>query len=212
MFAAEEANLMDALDQRMLERSCALVCELAAAGVPDPRVSINMSGTRLGDPKIVERIMVTTGHYEVKPRQLVLEILETTLLDDRSAYVDENLRRLVDAGFALELDDFGTGHAAIANLRKYPLERIKIDRSLVAGIDRDVDLVMITSAITNLARSLGLRVLAEGVETEAELEMLQQIGCTCVQGYLFSRPMPIGLVLQHLRQREVDQTGSRAAG
>jgi diguanylate cyclase (GGDEF)-like protein/PAS domain S-box-containing protein len=212
MFAAEEANLMDSLDQRMLERSCALICELTAAGVPDPKVSINMSGTRLGDPKIVERIMATTGHYAVKPRQLVLEILETTLLEDRSAYVDENLRRLVDAGFALELDDFGTGHAAIANLRKYPLERIKIDRSLVAGIDRDVDLVMITSAITNLARSLGLKVLAEGVETEAELEMLRQIGCTCVQGYLFSHPMPIGLVLQHLRQREVDQTGSRAAG
>ena len=148
----------------------------------------------------------------MKPRQLVLEILETTLLDDRSAFVDQNLRRLVDAGFALELDDFGTGHAAIANLRRYPLERIKIDRSLVAGIDRDVDLVMITSAITNLARSLGLRVLAEGVETEAELEMLQQIGCTCVQGYLFSRPMPIGLVLKHLRQRETGQTGSRATG
>ena len=212
MFAAEEANLMDALDQRMLEKSCALVAKLSAAGIPDPRISINMSGTRLGDPKIVERIMATTGHYAVKPRQLVLEILETTLLDDRSAFVDQNLRRLVDAGFALELDDFGTGHAAIANLRRYPLERIKIDRSLVAGIDRDVDLVMITSAITNLARSLGLRVLAEGVETEAELEMLQQIGCTCVQGYLFSRPMPIGLVLKHLRQRETGQTGSRATG
>jgi hypothetical protein len=94
-------------------------------------------------------------------------------------HVDENLRRLVDAGFALELDDFGTGHAAIANLRKYPLERIKIDRSLVAGIDLDVDLVMITSAITNLARSLGLKVLAEGVETAGELEVLRQIG-TCV--------------------------------
>ncbi|MAS08189.1 MAG: hypothetical protein CL534_26335 [Ahrensia sp.] len=211
MFAAEEANLMDALDQRMLERSCALLAELAAAGIPDPRISINMSGTRLGDPKIVERIMATTGHFAVQPRQLVLEILETTLLDDRSAYVDENLRRLVDAGFALELDDFGTGHAAIANLRKYPLERIKIDRSLVAGIDRDVDLVMITSAITNLARSLGLKVLAEGVETEAELEMLQQIGCTCVQGYLYSRPMQLSRLLFWLKQRESAARGGSAA-
>jgi len=209
MFAAEEANLMDALDQRMLERSCALIAKLAAAGIPDPRISINMSGTRLGDPKIVERIMATTGHFAVQPRQLVLEILETTLLDDRSAHVDENLRRLVDAGFALELDDFGTGHAAIANLRKYPLERIKIDRSLVAGIDRDVDLVMITSAITNLARSLGLKVLAEGVETDAELEMLQQIGCTCVQGYLYSRPMPLSRLLFWLKEHE--RTAPRGA-
>lgn len=212
MFAAEEANLMDALDQRMLERSCALLAELSAAGIPDPRISINMSGTRLGDPKIVERIMATTGHFAVQPRQLVLEILETTLLDDRSAFVDENLRRLVDAGFALELDDFGTGHAAIANLRKYPLERIKIDRSLVAGIDRDVDLVMITSAITNLARSLGLKVLAEGVETEAELEMLQQIGCTCVQGYLYSRPMPLSRLLFWLKEQERARGGNLASG
>lgn len=213
MFAAEEANLMDALDQRMLERSCALLAELASCGIRDPRISINMSGTRLGDPKIVERIMATTGHFAVQPRQLVLEILETTLLDDRSAYVDENLRRLVDAGFALELDDFGTGHAAIANLRKYPLERIKIDRSLVAGIDLDVDLVMITSAITNLARSLGLKVLAEGVETDAELEMLQQIGCTCVQGYLYSRPMPMSRLRFWLEQRaQAAGNGDLASG
>lgn len=189
LFAAEEANLMDALDQRMLERSCALVPELRAAGFTDPKISINMSGLRLGDARIVERIMATTTSFGVEPEQLVLEILESTLLDDRAANVDDNIRRLVASGFSLELDDFGTGHAAIANLRKYPLGRIKIDRSLVNGIDTDFELMMITGAIANLARSLGLKVLAEGVETDAELGVLRQIGCTCVQGYLFSRPM-----------------------
>ncbi|WP_223476711.1 sensor domain-containing protein [Oricola indica] len=211
LFAAEEANLMDALDQRMLERSCALAPELAIAGIENPRISINLSGLRLGDPKIVERIRSTTEAYAIGPHQIVLEILESTLLDERAAHVDNNLRDLVAAGFALELDDFGTGHAAIGNLRKYPLERIKNDRSLVAGIDSDVDLVMITSAITNLAKSLGLKVLAEGVETEAELAVLRQIGCTCVQGYLFARPMPIVSTVAWLQNRDELSSACRLA-
>ena len=201
LFAAEEASLVDNLDQRMLEKSCEIVRNLVRAGVESPKISVNMSSPRLGDPAIVDRFRRTLDAHGVKPDQIVLEILESTLLDDRSAHVVENVHRLADAGFSVELDDFGTGHAAIANLRKYPIERIKIDRSLIAGIDRDPELVMITSAITNLAKSLGLKVLAEGVETPGELEAIRQIGCTDVQGYLFARPMSVDALVDWLCDR-----------
>lgn len=211
LFAAEEANLMDALDQRMLEKACSVMPELAGAGYENARISLNLTGLRLADPKIVDRVRQTAEVRGVRPDQLVLEILESALLDDRSAHVSDNINGFVDAGFTVELDDFGTGHAAIASLRKYPLERIKIDRSLVTGIDRDPELVMITSAITNLAKSLGLRVLAEGVENAAELVVLQQIGCTCVQGFFFGRPMPLAKLLDWLRDRRGGSCADRRA-
>ena len=211
LFAADEANLSDALDQRMLEKSCAAIASLEKTGVRDVRMSVNLTGLRLSDPSIVDRVRRTTDSFGVKPGQLVLEILESALLDERTANVDQNIESLVDAGYAIELDDFGTGHAAITSLRKYPIERIKLDRSLVTAIDRDPELVMITGAITNLARGLGLKVLAEGVETDAELQVLRQIGCDSVQGYLFARPMQLGSLLGWFAEKDrLRASGKRA--
>ena len=127
----------------------------------------------------------------ISPRNLRLELLESTLIDDDSSIIVDNVHRLIAAGFSVELDDFGTGHAAIATLRKFAVSRIKVDRSLVRGISEDQELQVITGAIIGLADRLGVKVLAEGVETQAEQDMIHQLGCDCVQGYLHARPMPL---------------------
>ena len=125
----------------------------------------------------------------VKPQQFRIEILESTLLDERASHLVGTIARFREAGFAIDLDDFGTGHTAIASLRSFDVDRIKIDRGLVAGIHQDAELAILTDAIVALGRRLGLSVLAEGVEREEEVMMLKDIGCTCFQGFYFAHPM-----------------------
>lgn len=117
--------------------------------------------------------------------------MESTLLDERSVTIVKNVQHLISLGFAVELDDFGTGHAAIATLRKFDVSRIKIDRSLVENIDSEPELREITGAIINLAERLNIQVLAEGVETQDEQATLNELGCSVAQGYLHARPMPL---------------------
>lgn len=140
------------------------------------------------------------GHG-IAPDQVRIEVLESTLLDDRSVNVVENIRAFSDNGLAIELDDFGTGHTAIASLMQFPVQRIKIDRSLVKDIESDPALFAITDAIVGLARKLCIKVLAEGVETAEELKILQRIGCTCVQGYHLALPMSEEEIFLWLRSR-----------
>lgn len=202
LFAAQEANLMDELDAQVLTMACDAADKLRCAGVSHPRVSVNLSASRLSDPDLLGSIRQNLAQYDLQPDQLVIEILESTLLDDRSSHVIENIHTLSAAGLSIELDDFGTGHAAIASLRQFPVDRIKIDRSLVSGIDRDEELRMITTAIQNLCNSLGLSVICEGVETAAELDVLRECGCTEVQGYVYARPKPVDELIEWLKARD----------
>lgn len=117
--------------------------------------------------------------------------MESTLLDERSVTIVKNVQHLISLGFAVELDDFGTGHAAIATLRKFDVSRIKIDRSVVENIDSEPELREITGAIINLAERLNIQVLAEGAETQDEQATLNELGCSVAQEYLHARPMPI---------------------
>ncbi|MDJ0824579.1 MAG: EAL domain-containing protein [Rhodobacter sp.] len=186
---AQDSRLIEEIDNQIFAEVCQTISRLHELGMPDPRVSVNVSTAQLSDPMLVDRLIWTADAAEINPACIGIEILESTMLDDRSAHVIENIHRLADEGFPIELDDFGTGHAAIANLRRFPVERIKIDRSFVSGIDQDAELQLITGAIVGLARKLGLRVLAEGIETQAELDFLEEVRCTCAQGFLFARPM-----------------------
>ncbi|WP_368187475.1 EAL domain-containing protein [Aestuariibius sp. HNIBRBA575] len=199
--AADEANLMDSLDQHVLYLTCAAMSELMAAGFENPRFSINLSTSRLCDPNLLDTIHTNLSLFDLRPDQLVMEILESTLLDERTANVVENIGKLAASGFSVELDDFGTGHTAIASLREFPVDRIKIDRSLIRGIDQDAELRMITSAIINLCSGLGLNAICEGVETAAELSVLKELGCREVQGYYFAKPMPISDLVSWLWDR-----------
>ena len=146
---------------------------------------------QLRDTRIGPRLLQYIDQCGIQPSNLRIELLESTLLDERSVTIVKNVQHLISLGFAVELDDFRTGHAAIATLRKFDVSRIKIDRSLVENIDSEPELREITGAIINLAERLNIQVLAEGVETQDEQATLNELGCSVAQGYLHARPMPL---------------------
>lgn len=187
---ANETGLIEAIDRQMLERSLQLIRQLETLGADDPRVSLNLSCAQLRDPKILEKITSCLGAHAVSPSQINIEILESTLLDDRCSMVAANIRSLAEAGFRIELDDFGTGHAALASLQRFPVHQVKIDRSLVKNIHREPASRAITEGIFALCTKLGITAIAEGVESELELETLMDIGLENFQGYHFALPMP----------------------
>jgi diguanylate cyclase (GGDEF)-like protein/PAS domain S-box-containing protein len=190
LFAAAEANLVARLDDRMMELAADALARLRAAGVPAPRVSVNVSADRLADPEVVDRVKWAVDAAGLSPSDFALEIVESVLLDETARRGGEAVRRLAAAGFAIELDDFGTGHAAISTLRALPVDRIKIDGGFVRGVDRDPELRTMAGAIVALGGNLGLEVVAEGVERDAERDVMAELGCAVAQGNLIGRPMP----------------------
>ena len=208
---AEETGLIEDIDTQVYEQAFSMFDPLARAGLPNVQIGINASTAQLSKPHLVDHLIWAADAASIDPHRVSIELLESTILDDRAANVIENIHRLGKVGFAIELDDFGTGHAAIANLQKFNVERIKIDRSLITNIDQDDELKVITSAIVALGRNLGIRVLAEGIETQAELNYMAQIGCTCAQGYLIGHPMSLGDALAWYHERNAAGPSHRVA-
>jgi len=198
---AQRASLTDALDDVVMDMACAAIRDLKEWGMENPCISINLSMGQISDPRIVARLEGHMKRYDVTVESLRIELLESTLLDDRLSIILQNVHALIAAGFLVELDDFGTGHAAIATLRKFAVSRIKVDRSLVQGIDTDKELQVITAAVIGLARRLGIDALAEGVETGSEQVTLQKMGCYLAQGYLHAKPMSLADIRIWLEDR-----------
>ena len=149
-----------------------------------PRVGVNFALAQLGDPRLIEKIKWETERLGVDPSRVAIEVLETVLIKSDADIVVRNLRGLASAGFHVELDDFGTGHASIANLRRFMVNRIKIDRSFIAGIETSEEQQTLTGSMIAMAHALGIGTLAEGVETEAARAVLRRLGCDRFQGYL----------------------------
>ena len=156
----------------------------------DPRLtmSVNLSARQLGSPGLVEVVRDTIARHGVNPDRVWLEITESALMADVKASL-RSLRSLRELGVHLTIDDFGTGYSSLTYLRRFPVEGLKIDRSFVAGIGRDVGDGAIVDAVIRLGHSLGLAVVAEGIETHAQLRHLADAGCLFGQGFLFSKPI-----------------------
>jgi EAL domain-containing protein (putative c-di-GMP-specific phosphodiesterase class I) len=152
------------------------------------KVAINVSAKQLGRPDFVETLANLVDQYDVAAQNFELEITEGVLLRE-DPVVQDTLASLRAMGFGLALDDFGTGYSALSYLRRYPIDKIKIDRSFVMnlGIDREAQAVV--AAIVKLARALKLSVIAEGVETTDQRDRLAAVGCSHIQGFLFSKPI-----------------------
>ena len=196
---AEETGSIAALGDFVLREACA-----QAAGWPRP---LNLSAPQLlasGYVAGVRRALEETG---LPPERLELEITETILMspDPATAFA---LRELKDLGIAIALDDFGTGYSALSYLRTFPVDRIKIDRSFVAELDRESHARSIIRAILMFARELGVRTTAEGVETEAQRHWLRQAGCNDAQGYLFSKAVPAHELDGYFGARPVAMNGA----
>lgn len=159
-------------------------------GADAPYVSVNLSARQLDDPEMVEdffRILQETG---AEPQRLLLEITETALMADVEANL-RVLRQLFEKGLRIAVDDFGTGYSSLSQLSRLPVSVLKIDRAFVDGIDRSAENRAIVQAIAGLARSLGLKLVAEGVETMEQHQELESYGCDLLQGYHFSRPVGV---------------------
>jgi EAL domain-containing protein (putative c-di-GMP-specific phosphodiesterase class I) len=154
-------------------------------------VAVNLSARQLTEPNLVATIadLIDNGGLGSEDVRVVLEITESLSMEDPAATASI-LAELKGLGIGLAIDDFGTGYSSLAHLRKFPVDTLKIDRSFISGLDGDRDNRAIVTAIIELGHALELSVLAEGVETEAELEVLRELHCDRAQGYWFGRPQP----------------------
>jgi diguanylate cyclase len=196
---AEQTGLTERLGEVVLTRALEALTAWDRQGLPVPKVGVNFALAQLRNPRLIEKIKWDTERFDVDPDRLSIEVLETVLIKSDADMVVRNLRGLASAGFRIELDDFGTGHASISNLRRFMVNRIKIDRSFVLGIETSSEQQQLTSSMIAMARALGIDTLAEGIETAEAQEMLRQLGCDFGQGYKIARPMSLEASFDWLR-------------
>jgi predicted signal transduction protein with EAL and GGDEF domain len=185
---AEESGLIVGLGDWVIREACRHRQEWRALAIDVPPVSLNMAGVQLRQLGCVDDLLAVLGEYGVSTTEIEIEVTETGLLDT-SAVSRENLVRMRNAGIRIALDDFGVGFSSLAHLRDLPIHRLKIDRSFTIECMRDARTLTIVKAVVEMARSLGITVTAEGIETQAQQTWMQHLGCDSAQGYLFARPM-----------------------
>ncbi|UVW30112.1 bifunctional diguanylate cyclase/phosphodiesterase [Massilia sp. H6] len=185
---AESTGLIVQVGEWVLEQACAQAAIWQRAGVPPLRLAVNVSAREF-TPTLPARVADTLMRYQLDASWLELEITESTLMHDFER-VTTIMDRITELGVSLSLDDFGTGYSSLSYLKRFPIHTLKIDRSFTTGIPSDPSDCAIAGTIISMARQLNLRVIAEGVETLAQLDFLRAAGCDEVQGYLYSKPVP----------------------
>lgn len=205
---AEETGMIVPLTRAVIEQVCSDIAQMGDALPPDFRVSVNLSGVNFMDPQLIPTIRAVLEAARVPPSRIEFELTETVLMRDLD-YATATLAQLREMDIRVAVDDFGTGYSSLAYLRRLAVNTLKIDRSFIGEL-HDSQGLAIVEAVIGLARSLGMDVVAEGVETSAQLEALQQRGCHLIQGYLFARPMARQALL-HLLAGGVEILPQRAA-
>lgn len=185
----EESGLINRVGSWVLREACGQYAAWLQQGMPPVRLSVNISAVQLLQPDFVDTVTGILGDTGVAPGCLCLELTEGTLLE-ADQQIDETLRQLDQVGILLSIDDFGTGYATLSYLMRLPMHEIKIDRMFVRNLPNDKHAVAITEAVLSLSRSLGITVVAEGVEQPEQADYLSSQGCHELQGYLLGRPLP----------------------
>lgn len=195
---AEQSGLIIALGAWVLDEALRQLTEFEKSGLSGLRVAVNLSAHQLRDPGLPDAIDEALGRHGLAPSRLELEITESVAMDnpEKTAQLFGQLRK---KGIGLAIDDFGTGYSSLAYLKQLPFHRLKIDRSFVKDIEDDKNDAVICAATLSLAHSLGLEVVAEGVETPAQHAFLAGLGCDLVQGYYYSRPLPPAACADYIR-------------
>jgi len=184
----EREGLVDQLTDRILDAACQWKARWAQTGL-HVRVAVNVSMLNLSNVGVVDRYLQIVRKHDIDPREVVLEITESSVMGE-AAHALNVLARLRLKGFGLSIDDFGTGYSSLSQLSQIPFTELKIDQGFVSGAPRQPRKRAVVEASLGLARKLNLGVVAEGVETVDEWQMLADLGCTFAQGYLISRPVP----------------------
>ncbi|MFW5735243.1 MAG: putative bifunctional diguanylate cyclase/phosphodiesterase, partial [Oceanidesulfovibrio sp.] len=192
---AEDTGLIFPIGREVLASACEeamrwnrLVAQRSGNGIKPPHVSVNISGKQLMQPLLIGEVESILEESGLNPKLLKLEITENVLME-HIALAEGMLARLRRIGIGLSMDDFGTGYSSLSYLRQFPIDTIKIDKDFVSAAIHDKESEAIVSTVISLGHSLGLDVIAEGVETKEHLELLRMHGCRYAQGYLFSRPV-----------------------
>lgn len=195
---AEASGLIVPLGGRVIELACDALRAMERAGFPDIPVSVNVSPLQLHRREFIEELAATVARHGIEPRRMELEITEGTVMSD---YQDgrELLARLRRLGFGIAVDDFGTGYSSLRYVHSLPVTRLKLDRQFTAGVGGEGGGANVADMIIALGRRLGLDIVAEGVETPAQVEWLRRHECPCAQGYLFARPEPVEDFIARLR-------------
>ncbi|GGD24747.1 putative bifunctional diguanylate cyclase/phosphodiesterase [Sinisalibacter lacisalsi] len=188
--AIARAGLFERLGEVILFNALTAIREWDRAGLEVPTVAVNFSPDELRNPELFDKLRWELDRFDLAPERLTIEVLEDVVAKSDDDVVTRNIAALSKLGCPIDLDDFGTGHASIANIRRFNVNRIKIDRSFVTRVDTDRDQQNMVAAILTMAERLGLATLGEGVESHGEHAMLSQLGCSHVQGYSIAKPMP----------------------
>ncbi|MGZ4164174.1 MAG: putative bifunctional diguanylate cyclase/phosphodiesterase, partial [Tumebacillaceae bacterium] len=186
---AEENGLIVPIGEWVLRQACRDCKSWQVAGHPPLRVAVNLSLNQFQKKNLIETVTNILNETGLDPQYLELEITESIAMQNTDQVI-KKLEELVDLGVEISIDDFGTGFSSLSYLKKFPIHKLKIDRSFVSDITTDPDDASIVSAIIAMAVSLKLDLIVEGVETHEQQQYLHQLGCQEMQGYLFSRPVP----------------------
>jgi len=202
---AEETGLILPLSDFILREACSTFMRWhAALGADAPQhISVNLSRVQLTDSSLVSRTVAVLAQCGMQPGQLQLEVTESQIMQQRSAAL-ELLGALRSEGIRLAMDDFGTGYSSLSCLQEFPLDVLKVDRSFVANAGKGRDFAALLHAVVSLADNLGLKVVAEGIETQEQLVLLQALGCAFGQGYLLAKAMSSDALMTHVTSSVTD--------
>ncbi|RCX24857.1 putative bifunctional diguanylate cyclase/phosphodiesterase [Thioalbus denitrificans] len=197
---AEETGQVILIGEWVLRRACEQHCEWLQAGLPPLRMAVNLSGLQFRQEGLLFLLRDVIEKTGIDPAYLELEVTESILMQN-TEQARERVQELKDLGVTLAVDDFGTGYSSLSYLKNFPVKTLKIDQSFIRNVAEDADSMAITDAIIAMAHSLGMRVIAEGVEKDEQLNYLRRQNCDEVQGFLFSRPVAPEVIDEHLRRQ-----------
>ena len=208
---AEETGLIMPIGDWVLREACRQNKAWQAAGLPPMVVSVNVSARQFMEKNLLGRVVDALKESGLEAKYLELELTESLIMQDVELAVAtmEELRRL---GVKLSIDDFGTGYSSLSALKTFPVERLKIDKSFIDGLPADENDKAVASAVISLGHKLKMRVIAEGVETEAQAAFLRENNCDEMQGFLFSRPVPAQQIEALLKAAHDEPEGDRPIG
>ncbi|MFH2133940.1 MAG: EAL domain-containing protein [Pseudomonadota bacterium] len=196
---AEDSGIIVSIGEWVLRTALAQLKQWLDSGMPPFLLAVNLSAVQFKQPSLPKTVMAFLDEFQVSPNSLELELTEAVAMDDPEAAI-EIMNNLHELGILMSIDDFGTGYSSLSYLKRFKINKLKIDQSFVHDINEDEDDKAIVTAIINLASSLGMRTIAEGVETASQLAFLRLRGCDEVQGYYFSKPLPAEKFEEFVRQ------------
>ena len=182
---AEDLNVVALIDQVILEQALRDFEDWTKSGVRIPRISVNVSARRLKDEELIKSL----SQLAIRPGTVSFELIESIFLDENDDLLIWNVEQIKELGIDIEIDDFGTGYASIVSLMKLKPRRLKIDRQLILPITDSPEQLQVVRSIIEIGKSLGIEVVAEGVESNNHARILRKIGCDLLQGYALGRPM-----------------------